>query len=41
MNAVRAEFGDDDLVTEVLDFAAAPSKRGLIRAGSDSEEASK
>ncbi len=37
MGAVRAEFGDDDLVTEVLDFAASPSKRGLIRAGADAE----
>ncbi|MDT7950445.1 MAG: acyl-ACP--UDP-N-acetylglucosamine O-acyltransferase [Acetobacteraceae bacterium] len=39
MGAVRAEFGDDDLVAEVLDFASAPSKRGLIRAGSDTEDA--
>ena len=39
MSAVRAEFGDDDLVAEVLDFAAVPSKRGLIRAGSSSEDA--
>lgn len=38
MSAVRAEFGDDDLVTEVLDFAAAPSKRGLIRASADSDD---
>lgn len=39
MGAVRAEFGDDDLVTEVLDFAAVQSKRGLIRAGSVGDEA--
>ncbi len=29
----RAGFGGDALVDEVLDFAAAPSHRGLIRAG--------
>lgn len=40
MGAVRAEFGDDDLVAEVLDFAAVQSKRGLIRAGSAGDEAS-
>ena len=28
----RARWGDDPLVTEVLDFAEAPSRRGLIRA---------
>jgi len=39
MGAVRAEFGDDDLVAEVLDFAAVQSKRGLIRAGSVGDEA--
>lgn len=38
MGAVRAEFGDDDLVAEVLDFAAVQSKRGLIRAGSAGDE---
>ncbi len=30
--AVRAEYGDQALVTEVLAFIDAPSKRGLIRA---------
>ena len=39
MGLVRAEFGDDDLVAEVLDFAATQSKRGLIRAGSSGDEA--
>ena len=39
MGLVRAEFGDDDLVAEVLDFAATQSKRGLIRAGSLGDEA--
>jgi UDP-N-acetylglucosamine acyltransferase len=29
--AVRAEYGSDPLVAEVLDFAEAPSRRGLIR----------
>ena len=31
--AVRRDFGDQPLVAEMLDFAAAPSKRGLIRVG--------
>ena len=30
--AVRAEYGDQALVAEVLGFIDAPSKRGLIRA---------
>ena len=38
MEAVRAQYGDDPLVSEVLDFAAAPSKRGLIRAEAESDE---
>ncbi|HYZ63703.1 MAG TPA: acyl-ACP--UDP-N-acetylglucosamine O-acyltransferase [Acetobacteraceae bacterium] len=36
---VREAYGDDKLVAEVLDFAAAPSKRGLIRVGNAGEEA--
>ena len=36
--AARTVYGDDALVTEVLDFAAAPSKRGLIRAGTDASD---
>ncbi len=38
MSAARARYGDDKLVAEVLDFAAADSKRGLIRAGADADE---
>ena len=37
--AARSEFGDDALVAEVLDFAAVPSKRGLIRAGINADAA--
>ncbi len=33
--AARAEFGGDTLVAEVLDFAEAPSRRGLIRVAAD------
>ncbi len=33
--AVRAEFAGDVLVEEVLEFAAAPSRRGLIRVTAD------
>jgi UDP-N-acetylglucosamine acyltransferase len=29
--AIRAQFGDDKLVAEVLDFIEAPSRRGMIR----------
>jgi UDP-N-acetylglucosamine acyltransferase len=41
LTAVRATSGDDALVAEVLDFIAAPSKRGLIRAawGADGTDA--
>ena len=35
--AARAEFGADALVTEVLDFVEAPSRRGLIRVAADAE----
>ncbi len=38
MEAVRAQYGDDPLVAEVLDFAATSSKRGLIRAGAENDE---
>jgi UDP-N-acetylglucosamine acyltransferase len=38
MLTVRAQHGADDLVAEVLDFAQADSKRGLIRAGIDADE---
>ena len=37
--AVRAEYGDQPLVDEVLAFIDAPSKRGLIRAGLTAEGA--
>lgn len=40
MREVRAQHGEDELVAEVLDFAAADSKRGLIRVGADAEDAS-
>ena len=40
MREVRARHGDDALVCEVLDFASADSKRGLIRAGTEADEAS-
>lgn len=39
MDAVRFQYGHDPLVTEVLDFARAESKRGLVRAGADADEA--
>jgi UDP-N-acetylglucosamine acyltransferase len=35
--AVRAEFGDDPLVAEVLAFVEAPSRRGLIRVAADAD----
>ena len=35
--AVRAEFGGDALVAEVLDFVEAPSRRGLIRIAADAD----
>jgi UDP-N-acetylglucosamine acyltransferase len=39
MDTVRARYGQDPLVAEVLDFACAESKRGLIRAGLEADEA--
>ncbi len=39
LDAVRAAHGADPLTAEVLDFAAAPSKRGLIRAALTADEA--
>ncbi len=36
---VRDQFGDDDLVAEILGFIDAPSRRGLIRASVGPEEA--
>lgn len=38
LEPVRQQFGADPLVAEVLDFAAAPSKRGLIRAATGAED---
>ena len=38
MRAVRARQGHDPLVAEVLDFAAAESKRGLVRADAGADE---
>lgn len=38
LSAVRGRHGGDALVAEVLDFAAAQSKRGLIRAGAEADE---
>jgi UDP-N-acetylglucosamine acyltransferase len=35
--AVRAEFGDEPLVAEVLEFVEAPSRRGLIRVATDAD----
>jgi UDP-N-acetylglucosamine acyltransferase len=40
MQHVRERDGGDELVAEVLDFAAVASKRGLIRVGIAAEEAS-
>ncbi len=39
LDAVRASHGGDPLTAEVLDFVAAPSKRGLIRAALTADEA--
>ncbi len=39
LHGVRARYAGDALVAEVLDFAAAPSKRGLIRASAEADEA--
>ena len=33
LRRARLEFGDDPRVAEILDFIAAPSKRGLVRVG--------
>ncbi len=38
MATVRAQYGDEPLVAEMLDFAANPSKRGLIRAALAAED---
>jgi UDP-N-acetylglucosamine acyltransferase len=35
--AARAEFGTEPLVLEILDFAEAPSRRGLIRVAVDAD----
>lgn len=39
LEVVRAEYGDQPFVAEVLAFIDAPSKRGLIRTGLSAEEA--
>ncbi len=38
IEAVRRDFGDQTLAAEMLEFASAPSKRGLIRVGAHAEE---
>ena len=38
LETVRAEWGWEPLVAEMLDFASGPSKRGLIRAALAAEE---
>ena len=38
LGAVRTQYADEPLVMEMLDFASAPSKRGLIRAAWAAEE---
>jgi UDP-N-acetylglucosamine acyltransferase len=38
LETVRAQYGDEPLVAEMLDFAEAPSKRGLIRTSLTAEE---
>ena len=38
IDAVQAKFGDEPLVAEMLAFATAPSKRGLIRASLVAED---
>lgn len=40
IHEVRSRHGEDALVAEVLDFAATNSKRGLIRTGSNADDAS-
>jgi len=39
LEAVRQAYGADPLAAEVLDFAAVPTKRGLIRASAQADEA--
>ena len=39
LRSVRASYGEDALVAEVLDFASCNSKRGLIRAGAEADDA--
>ena len=39
IGSVRARYGHDELVAEVLDFAACDSKRGLIRASAEADDA--
>jgi UDP-N-acetylglucosamine acyltransferase len=39
LSAVRDRFGEDPLVTEVLEFIDAPSRRGLVRVMLDRTEA--
>jgi len=39
LEAVRQAYGADPLAAEVLDFAAAPTKRGLVRASAQADEA--
>ena len=38
LETVRAQYGDEPLVAEMLAFATAPSKRGLIRSALVAEE---
>lgn len=38
LQAARETYGDDPLAAEVLEFASAPSKRGLIRTGTLAED---
>jgi UDP-N-acetylglucosamine acyltransferase len=38
LEAVRAAYGSDPLTAEVLEFASAPTKRGLIRASAQTDD---
>ncbi len=38
LDLVRAQYADEPLVQEIVDFAATPSRRGLIRAALATEE---
>ncbi len=38
LRRVRLEFGDDPRVAEILDFIAAPRRRGLVRIGRDASD---